>query len=112
MTAQAAKTWNPLQHEADLFCNIYVDESSQTKHRYLVLGGLLVSHSSHATAFETDIAAARDHTIPTTKQDGRPKVIKWEKASAYNLEGYKKVIDAYFSFPQRHKLPARKNVRH
>ncbi len=103
------RPWVPLPHEADLFCNVYVDESSQTKHRYLVLGGLLVP-LSHSAAFETDIASVRDHTIPVTKQDGSPKVIKWEKTNAYNLEGYKKVIDAYYSFPQRHKLPARKNV--
>lgn len=98
-----------MPHEADLFCNVYVDESSQTKHRYLVLGGLLVP-LSHFDAFEADIAAARDHTIPVTYADGGPRVIKWEKVNARNVDGCKKLVEAFYSFPKRHRLPARKNV--
>lgn len=103
------KPWTPLPHEADLFCNVYIDESSQTKHRFLVLGGLVVP-LSHAAAFESDIIAARDHTIPISKPDGTPRVIKWEKANAYNLAAYKKVVDAFFTFPTRHNIPLHKNV--
>ena len=65
------KPWIPVPHEADLFCNVYVDESSQKGHRYLVLGGLIVP-LSHADAFEADIISARDHTTPLVKQDGAP----------------------------------------
>lgn len=101
--------WVPLPHEADLFCNVYIDESSQTKHRYMVLGALVVP-LSHADLFEADIIAARDSTIPICRPDGTPRIIKWEKANAYCLAAYKKVVDAYFSFPQRHRLPSRKNV--
>jgi hypothetical protein len=36
--------------------------------------------------------------------------MKWEKAGAYNLAAYKRVIDAYFSFPMRHKLPLSKSL--
>ena len=103
------RPWVPLPHEADLFCDVYLDESSQTKHRFLVIGSLIVPHS-HVAAFEADIVAARDHTIPVFKQDGSPKVIKWEKANAYTLAGYKKVVDAYWTFPQRHNLPMRKHI--
>jgi hypothetical protein len=102
-------TWLPLPHEADLFCNVYIDESSQTKHRYLVLGGLVVP-LSHAATFEADIIAARDHTIPISKPDGTPRIIKWQKANAYNLTAYKKVVDAYFSFPRRHMPSSLKNL--
>ncbi|NJO34567.1 MAG: DUF3800 domain-containing protein [Rhodospirillales bacterium] len=101
--------WTPLPHEADLFCNVYIDESSQTKHRFLVIGGLVVP-LSHADAFEAFIIAARDATIPITKPDGTPRVIKWEKANAYNLVSYKKVVDAFFAFPMKHKLPLHKHV--
>lgn len=101
--------WTPLPHEADLFCNVYIDESSQTKHRYLVLGGLLVP-LSHCEALEADIIAARDHTTPIMKADGAPRIMKWEKANSYNLIAYKRVVDAFFTFPMRHKMPARKNL--
>ena len=101
--------WVPLPHEADLFCKVYIDESSQTKHRYLVLGGLTVP-LSHADLFEADIIAARDHTTPLSKPDGTPKLMKWEKVNAYNLAAYKNVVEAFFSFPARHNLPLRKHV--
>lgn len=101
--------WVPLPHEADLFCNVYIDESSQNEHRYLVLGGLVVP-LSHADLFEADIIAARDSTIPISKPDGTPRIIKWEKANAYNLASYKKVVDAFFTFETRHQLPLRKHV--
>src|SRR6476620_7991100 len=105
------KPWVPLPHEADLFCNVYIDESSQTKHRYLILGGLVVP-LSHAEIFENDIIAARDPIIAPSRADGTPRVIKWEKVNAYNLAAYKKVFDAFWSFELRHKLygPADKHV--
>jgi hypothetical protein len=102
-------TWEPLPHEADLFCNVYVDESSQTKHRYLVLGGLVLP-LSHAALFESEIIAARDRTIPIAKPDGAPRIIKWEKANAYNLASYKKVVDAFFGFEIKHKLASHKHA--
>ena len=67
--------WEPLPHEADLFCNVYIDESSQTKHRYLVLGGLVVP-LSHADAFEADIAAARDLVIAGAGELNRARIIE------------------------------------
>ena len=66
--------WTPLPHEADLFCNVYIDESSQTGHRYFVLGGLVVP-LSHAAQFETDIIAARDDVIAIANPDGTPPII-------------------------------------
>lgn len=38
----------------------YIDESSQTKFRYMLLGGLCVP-LSHSAAFEADIISHRDH---------------------------------------------------
>jgi Protein of unknown function (DUF3800) len=102
-------SWVPLPHEADLFHEVYIDESSQTKHRYMVLGGLCVP-LSHSAAFDADIIAHRDGTIPIARPDGTPRIIKWEKANAYNLEAYKRVVDAFFTFPMRHKLPLSKSL--
>lgn len=101
--------WTPLPHEADLFCNVYIDESSQTDHRYFVLGGLVVP-LSHTVQFETDIISARDDIIAIAKPDGTPRVIKWQKVNPYNVAAYRRVVDAFFAFVGNHNLPARKHV--
>jgi Protein of unknown function (DUF3800) len=105
------RPWVPLPHEADLFCNVYIDESSQTKHRYLILGGLVVP-LSHAKLFESDIIAARDPIIAPFNSDGTPRVIKWEKVKKRNVESYKKVFDAFWRFEFKHQLygPGDKHV--
>jgi hypothetical protein len=102
--------WEPPPHEADLFCNVYVDESSQTKHRYLVIGGLVVP-LSHAALFEADIAAARSNTfIPVHRPDGTPRVMKRQKVNQYNLDIYKKIVEVAFHFRRLRNFPARKNM--
>ena len=101
--------WTPLPDEADLFCNVYIDESSQTKHRYLVIGGLVVP-LSHADAFEASIIAAREPDIPVAKPDGTPRVMKWQKVNEYNLATYRRVVDAFFAFPRDAKLPSYQHV--
>jgi hypothetical protein len=73
----------------------------------MLLGGLCVP-LSHSAAFESDIIAHRDGTAPITRPDGTPRIMKWEKANAHNLIAYKRVVDAYFTFPMRHKLPLSK----
>ncbi len=45
-------SWVPLPHEADRFYQVYIDESSQNKHKYMVLGGLCVP-LSHSAKFGT-----------------------------------------------------------
>jgi len=90
--------WTPLPEEADLFCNVYIDESSQQGFRYLVLGGLVVP-LSHAELLESDLRAARETTnIPLTRPDGTPRVMKWEKLNAYNYDDYKTIVDTAFNF--------------
>jgi hypothetical protein len=95
--------WVPLAHEAKRFYQVYIDESSQTKHRYMVMGGLCVP-LAYSAAFEADVIAHRDATTPVTYPDGSPAVMKWEKASKHNLEAYKRVVHAFRTFPQRHNL--------
>jgi hypothetical protein len=101
--------WVPLPHEKDLFTEVYIDESSQTKHRYLVLGGLVVP-LSHSALLEVEVIGARGTKFPPKRPDGTPRIIKWEKANGYNLEAYKRVVDVFFMFPQRYKLPLSKEI--
>jgi hypothetical protein len=102
-------SWVPRPEEADRFYQVYIDESSQTKYRYMVMGGLCVP-LAYSDAFDADIIAHRDETTPLTNPDGSPAVMKWQKARRLNLESYKRVINAFFTFPMRHKLPASKSL--
>ena len=78
--------WIPRADELNLFHNVYIDESSQTKHRFLVIGGLIVA-SSYAKAFEDAITKAREGTRqPTTRRDGNPFKMKWTKCNESTLE--------------------------
>lgn len=102
--------WTPLEHERDLFFNVYIDETSQTKNRYLIIGGLVVP-LTHAAQFEADIIAARANTVVSANYlDGTPREMKWEKVSAFNVECYKKVVDTAYNFRRLYKLPLQKDV--
>lgn len=100
-------SWIPRADEVDRFYQVFIDESSQTKHRYLVMGGVCIP-LAYAAAFEADLMEKRDDTTPLVKPDGVPKLMKWEKATAYNLPAYKRFVDAFFTFPMRFKLPISK----
>jgi hypothetical protein len=103
------KPWVPLPHEAELFTEVYIDESSQTKHRYLVLGALIIP-LSHSARFETAILAARGLDFPPERADGTPRILKWEKVNAYNFNAYKRVVEAFLLFPRLTRLPTTKDV--
>lgn len=104
------KPWVPLPDEADRFCDVYIDESSQTKLRYLVIGGLLVP-TNLVDAFEADLIAARtDYKVPLTYPDGSVRVLKWEKVSRGSLDACKNMIETYYSFLQRRRVPAQKTI--
>ena len=68
--------------------DIYVDESSQTKHRFLVLGGLIVPRDQ-VDAFCASIDKARQPELPTNS-------LKWGRVSRTKLGAYKRVADAFF----------------
>src|SRR5258706_14123484 len=95
-------SWVPRPEEAERFYQVYIDESSQTKFRYMGMGGLCVP-LAYSAAFNADIIAHRDETTPLTNPDGSPAVMKWQKARKpesqkarkLNLEAYKRVIEAY-----------------
>lgn len=68
--------------------NIYVDESSQTKHRYLALGGLIVP-TIQAEILSADILSARMPELPLGE-------MAWTKVSKTKLSAYKRVVSLFF----------------
>ena len=68
--------------------DIYVDESSQTKHRFLVLGGLIIPHDQ-VGAFCGSVDRARRPELPANS-------LKWGRVSRTKLDAYKRVVDAFF----------------
>ena len=73
---------------------IYIDESSQTKHRFLLLGAIAIPlvHSQAATAA---LAAARLPELPAGE-------LKWTKISRQKANSYKRVVDVFFEDPSCH----------
>jgi len=78
------------------FADIYIDESSQTGHRYLVLGGIIVSTKDVGEATAA-IIAARQPELPEM-------TMKWSKVSRTKLVAYKRVVDALFDLNARMTL--------
>lgn len=69
--------------------DIYADESSQTAHRFLVLGAVTV-----CTTDVPDLVAA----IRAARLPGLPHgELKWTKVSAAKLETYRAIVDAFFA---------------
>jgi hypothetical protein len=102
MTFSPIDNWTPvLDHERDLFFNVYIDETSQTKFRYLIIGGLVVP-LSHALLFENEIIAARAGTItPAVEDNGTVRVMKWHQSQLYRND--------FFTFMLRPKPLRRPN---
>src|SRR3954464_12996696 len=75
--------------EPETVQEIYIDESSQTKHRYLVLGGLTVN-MTYAELLEQTIWEARHPDLPRGE-------MAWTKVSRTKLSAYKRVVDVFFA---------------
>lgn len=67
---------------------IYVDESSQTKNRYLLIGGIIIPSADVYGASES-LLRARLPELPHGE-------MKWGKVSKAKLEAYKRTIDLFF----------------
>lgn len=67
---------------------IYIDETSQTKHRYLLLGAVTLPLLDQKAALDA-MAKARMPELPAGE-------MKWGKVSPSKLEAYRRVIDAFF----------------
>lgn len=72
----------------DLLSDTYIDESSQTKHRFLVLGGIIIPTLQVGAAL-AEISACRLPELPFGE-------MKWNKISQGKSDAYRRVIDAFF----------------
>ena len=72
-------------------CEIYLDESSQTKHRFLVLGAIVVSLLDTERLNDL-ITKARLPELPA-------KEAKWAKVSRAKLSAYKRIVSVLFDNP-------------
>jgi Protein of unknown function (DUF3800) len=70
------------------FAEIYLDESSQTNHRFLVLGGAIVPMLGRPKLVEM-IMKARLPELPD-------KEAKWTKVSRAKLAAYSRIVDTLF----------------
>lgn len=68
--------------------DIYADESSQTQHRYLVLGAV--------TALTADVPQLLQRVWTARQQRLPAGEMKWTKVSSAKLSVYKEVVDVFF----------------
>ncbi|MBF0269304.1 MAG: DUF3800 domain-containing protein [Alphaproteobacteria bacterium] len=69
--------------------DIYADESSQTKHRFLVLGAI-TARTENVSRIVDVIRASRLPSLPHGE-------MKWTKVSRGKLETYRAVVDSFFT---------------
>lgn len=77
----------------DQLTEVYIDESSQTKHQYLVLGALVISLTD-SKEFERAIQKARLPELPLGEA-------KWTKVSKGKLTAYKRMVDSFFDHQKK-----------
>lgn len=94
------KIWVPKESERRLFHEIYIDETSQNGHRFLVLGGIVIPREFSAE-FEADIIEARRPRLHSLNSKGQLRELGWSEISNGDFEPYAKVIEAFFSFGHR-----------
>lgn len=71
-----------------LLSDVFIDESSQTKHRFLALGGIIIPTMARPS-FEEEIWNARGSDLPAGE-------LAWTKVSKAKLDAYKRVVDVFF----------------
>ncbi|GMP11861.1 DUF3800 domain-containing protein [Bradyrhizobium sp. TM239] len=79
--------------KADDIVEIYADESSQNKHRYLVLGAIVIPMLDTPDLIEA-INKARLPELPQGEA-------KWTKVSQAKLAAYKRITDVFFDNQER-----------
>lgn len=68
---------------------VFIDESSQTAHRYFALGALVI-HNTDVVRLEQRIQSARVPDLPDAEMG-------WKKVSKAKLEAYRRVADVLFT---------------
>lgn len=92
--------WEPLPHEVNLFHEIYIDETSQNDHHYLVIGGIVIPRKL-APQLEADIFAAKPNKYRGVNSKGEQREVGWKFVSNGDFKTYEAIVNAYFSFAYR-----------
>jgi hypothetical protein len=95
----------PRPHEAHLFNDVYLDETSQTGQRFFAVGGVVIPRE-YSTRFEQAIMDARGSRLPLANANGEPKEIKWGNCKKGDFDAYKQVVDAFFDFRKQMEATA------
>jgi hypothetical protein len=98
--------WVPRPEEARFFHHIYIDESSQNDHDYMVLGGIVIP-MAYAQKLEEEIENAKPEYWRGIGKKGHPREVGWKLISNGSYERYRKIVEAYASFAHRHIKNAR-----
>lgn len=83
-------SFDPLKYQT-----VFVDESSQTKHRFLLLGSLIIFMEELGVLTDA-LAAARLPELPSGE-------IGWTKVSRTKLDAYRRFVDVFFDNPGGHR---------
>lgn len=70
--------------------SVFLDESSQTKHRFLTIG-CLVLEAERVPHFDMAVRYSKQLELPEGE-------LKWNKVSTAKLHAYKLVVDRFFDF--------------
>src|SRR4051812_3502620 len=97
------RRWEPLPHEANLFHEIYIDESSQNDHHYMVIGGIVVPRA-FSPQLEDDIDNSKPGRLRGVNSKGQPREAGWKLVSNGDFHDYKRIVDTFYSFARR-RLP-------
>jgi hypothetical protein len=81
---------------------VYIDESSQTGHRLMVIGSISLPHR-FSDQFAQDILDARRPRLAAERPDkSELREMKWKDINKGEFEAYRRVVDAYFDFAHKH----------
>ena len=83
-------------HQEPPIAEVYIDESSHTNHRYLVLGGIIAGIKDARIASDA-IADARLPELPF-------RTLKWVKVSRSKLPAYMRAVDTFFDMQKEMTL--------
>jgi hypothetical protein len=103
--AMPRKPWVPKESERRLFHEIYVDETSQNGHHFLVLGGIMIPRE-YSAEFTADIIEARRPGLHKFTSKGDLCELGWSEISKGDYANYEKVLEAFFSFAARRLVGA------
>lgn len=85
---------------------VYLDETSQTGHRFLLIGGITMPRR-FSEQFESDILEARRPRLTAEREHtDQLREMKWKDVGKGEFEAYRRVIDAYFDFTGDHMKSA------